>query len=198
MESSNVHTPSIRDKQAVRWVKEGILAVLLKSGLDEKWWADSMECFFFLRNVQDLLANGKTPYKRRFGESFRGSIIPFGATVEFRPTSLRDQSRLHQFGKKVFPGIFLGYALIAGVIWKGDILIADIEELKNLDASEIYPRIINAKELLITKKERIIQIPSGRWSSKIVRKRLRIPRTRSKAETKRREWRSQWGNSRRI
>ena len=85
-----------------------------------------------------------------------------------------------------------------GGIWKGDILIADIEELKNLDASEIYPRIINAKELLITKKGRIIHIISSRWYSKIVRKRLRIPRTRSKAETNRREWRSQWGNSRRI
>ena len=31
------------------------------------------------------------------------------------------------FGKTVLPGIFLGYALIDGEIWKGDILVADIE-----------------------------------------------------------------------
>ena len=30
-------------------------AVLLQSGLDEKWWADSMECYCNLRNVQELL-----------------------------------------------------------------------------------------------------------------------------------------------
>ena len=31
--------------------------------------------------------------------------------VENHHISARDQSRLHQFGKKVLPGIFLGYAL---------------------------------------------------------------------------------------
>ena len=51
-------------KRAVRGVKEGTSAVLLQSGLDEKWWADSMECHCHLRNVQDLLADGKTPYER--------------------------------------------------------------------------------------------------------------------------------------
>ena len=35
--------------------------------------------------------------------------------------------------------------MISTVIWKGDILIADIEDLGKLDASEIYPRRLNAK-----------------------------------------------------
>ena len=60
------------------------------------------------------------------------------------------KARIHQFGHKVLAGIFLGYALIAGGIWKGDILVDDIEELEKLDASEIYPRRQNAKESLIT------------------------------------------------
>ena len=47
-------------------VKEGTSAVLLQSGLNENWWADSMECYNFLRNVQDLLSDGKTLYERRF------------------------------------------------------------------------------------------------------------------------------------
>ena len=34
--------------------------------------------------------------------------------VEYHPISIRDQSGLHQFGKKVSLGIFLGYELIAG------------------------------------------------------------------------------------
>ena len=44
----------------VRRVKENTSAVLWQSGLDEKWWADSMECFSFLRNIQDLLSDEKT------------------------------------------------------------------------------------------------------------------------------------------
>ena len=35
--------------------KEGTSAVLLRSDLDEKWWADSMECYCYLRNIQDLV-----------------------------------------------------------------------------------------------------------------------------------------------
>ena len=104
-----------------------------------------MECYCYLRVVQDLLADVKTPYERRSGESFKGPIIPFGALVEYLPTSERDKARIHQFGKKVLPRIFPGYALIAVRIWKGDILIADIEELEKLDGSEIYPRRLNAK-----------------------------------------------------
>ena len=94
-------------ERAVRRVKEGTSAVLLQSGLNESSWADSMECYTFLRNVTDLLSDGKTPHERRFVQPFKGPIIP---------------SRVHQFGKKVLPGLFLGYALYAGGIWKGDVL----------------------------------------------------------------------------
>ena len=83
---------------AVRSVKEGTSAVLLQSSLDNEWWADSMECLCHLRNTQDLLSDGKTPYERRFGMPFNGPVIPFGAVVEYHPISAKDQSRLHQFG----------------------------------------------------------------------------------------------------
>ena len=56
-------------ERAVRRVKEDTSAVLLQSGLKKIWWADSMECFSYLRNVQDLLSDGKTPYERRFWET---------------------------------------------------------------------------------------------------------------------------------
>ena len=125
---------------AVRRVKEGTSAELLQSGLDEKWRADFMECYTHLRNVTDLLSDGKTPYERRFGEPFKGPIIPFGSLVEYYPISAKDHSRIHHLGKKVLPGLFLGYALYAGGIWKGDIMVADIGELEMMDASETYSK----------------------------------------------------------
>ena len=60
-------------------------AVLLQSGLDNKWWADSMECYCCLRNIQDLLSDGTTPCERRFGMPFYGPVIPFGTMVEYHP-----------------------------------------------------------------------------------------------------------------
>ena len=44
---------------------------------------------------------------------FKEPIIPFGALVEYYPISAKDQSRIHQFGERVLPGLFLGYALYA-------------------------------------------------------------------------------------
>ena len=114
-------------ERAVRRVKEGTSAVLLQSGLNENWWADSMDCYTYLRNVTDLLSDGKTPCERDvLGNHFKGPIIPFGSLVEYYPTTVKDQSRIHLFGKKVLPGLFLGYALYAGGIWKGDVLVADL------------------------------------------------------------------------
>ena len=52
-------------ERVVRRIEEGTSAVLLQSGLDEKWWADSMECYCYLRNIQDLLSDGKTPFEGR-------------------------------------------------------------------------------------------------------------------------------------
>ena len=55
--------------------------------------------------------------------------------------------------------------MIAGGIWKGDILTDDIEELERLDASEIYPRRLNAKEVLITHKDGEFVFPVADGSS---------------------------------
>ena len=121
-----------------------------------------MECYIYLRNVTDLLSDGKTPYERRFGKPFEGPIVPFGSLVEYHPITAKDQSRIHQFGKKVLPGLFLGYALYAGGIWKRDVLIADLEELETMDASEIYSTRLNAEEVIFPKQGEFI-FDNRRW-----------------------------------
>ena len=55
-------------------MKEGTPAVLLQSGLDESWLADSTECHCYLRNIQDLWSNGKTSQ-----DEVKGPVMPFGA-----------------------------------------------------------------------------------------------------------------------
>ena len=53
---------------------------------------------------------GRRPMKDVLGNP----IIPFRSLVEYHLKTAKDQSRIHQFGKKVLPGLFLGYALYAG------------------------------------------------------------------------------------
>ena len=192
MESSNVYTLSLRNKRNCRTgfstsKKEGTSAVSLQSGLDDEWWSDSVECYCDLRNVQDLLADGKTPYERKFGESFKGPIIPFGALVEYLPNSERDKARIHQLGKKVLPTIFPRYALIAGRIWEGDILVG----IRNLSQKTECKRSLNNPQ------RRRICVSCGRWYGDVIRKRLRIPRTHSETGEHRKERKPQRRISRR-
>ena len=121
-----------------------------------------MECYTYLRNVTDLLSDGKTPYERRFGQPFKGPIIPFGSWVEYHPITANYQSRIHQFGKKSYLDCSSDTHCTRGV-WKGDVLVADLEELETMDASEIYSKRLNAKEVIFPKQgEFIFPIADGR------------------------------------
>ena len=172
MESSNFHTSSIRDERdcwkAVRRVKEGTSAVLPQ--FDEKWWADSTECHWFLGNVQTSWKKGKLHMKTiwRIIRKAKWYLLEQWLSI------IRFQCEINQD--------YINLALIAGGIWKRDILIADMEHNRKLSLG------INVKEVLISQKEKNSY---SRQYSKIVRKRLRIPRTHSEAGTYRKERRSQ-------
>ena len=105
-------------ERAVRRVKEGTSAVLLQSGLNEKWWADSMECCCYLRNVQDQLSGGRTPMKGGSKCPLPDQLSRLEQWSNITPISAKDLSQLQQFGPKVSPGILIGYVLSVGGIWK--------------------------------------------------------------------------------
>ena len=46
--------------------------------------------------------------------------------------------------------------MYAGRIWRGDVLVADLEELETMDASEIYSNRLNAKEVIFLKQGEFI------------------------------------------
>ena len=67
----------------------------------------------FCETSQSFYLIGRRPMKDVVGKPFQRPIIPFGSLVEYHPITAKDQSIIHQFGKKVFPGMFLGCALYA-------------------------------------------------------------------------------------
>ena len=81
------------------------MLLLVHSGISEKWWGEATGCFCYLRNIQDELADGKSPYETRCGA---------------HPISTVDKSRLHQRGTETFPIIFSGYVLNYGGCWTKD------------------------------------------------------------------------------
>ena len=88
----------------------GTVVSFTKSG-GEKQWTASVICETYQTNWQTE--------SHHMNEDLELHLMVqwhlFGALIFFiSPTSGKDRSRLHQFGTKMLPGIFIGYALNSG------------------------------------------------------------------------------------
>ena len=121
-----------------------------------------MMCYCMLRNCVDILACGHTAYFNRFGVNFPGTLIPFGAEINYKPASPKDLKRMPTFGTRVLPGLFVGYQQQAGGGWSGDVLVADWEEIANAESqSDIHIRRVAMKEIEVVKKGDRFRYPAA-------------------------------------
>ena len=90
---------------------------------------------------------------------FRGPIIPFGSLVEYSPFWERPINNPSIWKRKSYVVFFFGYGMYAGRIWKGDMLVADVEELETIDASEIFSKRLSAKEVIFPKEDGKFIVP---------------------------------------
>ena len=74
-----------------------------------------MECYTYLRNVTDLLSDGKTPYERRFGQPFEGPTMPYGSLVECHPKTCERSVPNPSIWKESLLGLFLNAKEVVGV-----------------------------------------------------------------------------------
>ena len=131
-------------ERAVRRVTEGTSAVLLQSGLKENWWADSMECYTYLRNVTPM----KDVLDNHLKDRLFHSVHWLSITLSLRRTS-QESTNLE---RKFYLDCSSDTHCTRGGIWKDDILVAVLEELETMDASEIYSKRLNAKEVIFPKQ----------------------------------------------
>ena len=92
--------------------------------------------------------------EKRFGEDFKGPLIPFGAEIQYKPIAQKDKERLHQFGSKMLSGIFMGYKQKAGGGWSFDLLVADWEEIAAAQTTnDIYAKRLKAGDVQVNSKD---------------------------------------------
>ena len=103
---------------------------------------------------------GFTAFQNRFTKEFLGPLIPLGAEVKYMPIGKKDTARLHKFGNKRLPAVFIGYGQQAGGNWDGTLLIADWEEIVNAErASEIHVKRYKANEVNVMKVNDTFRFP---------------------------------------
>ena len=113
-----------------------------------------MECYCYLRNIQDLLSDGKTPHERRFGEPSRGPIIPFGAMVEYLLVAAKDLLRLFPVGQESFTSYQVDSSAVYctwGESGTETSWLQTLRSWKGWTLLKSHPWRLNAKELLTPK-----------------------------------------------
>ena len=142
-------TPDGIAERPVRRVKEGTSTALVQSRLDEQCCVAAMDCYCCVRNIQDLLADWKILYERRFSEHFTGPIKQYGAKMSLIPELRKTKRGSINLARKCFQAVLREVRHMREGSWKGDILVADAEASQEHHASEVYAKRINAKEVLV-------------------------------------------------
>ena len=90
-------------------------------------------------------------------------LVQWSNITLFLPKTCRDSISSASKSYQVYSS---AHVLYAGGIWKGDTMVADIEELeKKKDASEIHAERLNAKEVSTPTKMVKKYIPGRKWNS---------------------------------
>jgi RNA:NAD 2'-phosphotransferase (TPT1/KptA family) len=106
--------------------------LLENAGLEPIFWPYAVKAACMGNNM----TGGKlSPYFKRHQHHFQGKIIPFGALIDYLPSSPQGKKATPQFAPRANPGVFLGYHLNSGGLWghshkNGDYIIAHLEDFK--------------------------------------------------------------------
>ena len=94
LESREIYSANIRDKwncRASYTTRERRNFVSIGSlWTSRNWWAEAMECYWDLPHVQELRADGQTPYERRFTSPFDGPMLLREHNFTFQRKIFRD------------------------------------------------------------------------------------------------------------
>ena len=119
-----------------------------------------------------LMTRPKTPSHKNF--CLKGDSENHGKAWSFRPVfgSVAENQSSYFCDRPVKAPLIWSQSVSSiciecGGLWKGNILVADIGELENLDASEIYARRLNAKEVLSPKGVNFFKFPIADGTAKL-------------------------------
>ena len=116
-------------EREIRHILEGTRTNLVQSGLPLKFWPLAMTHFSMAVNCTQQLSGDLSPWELRFDEKFPGLLVPFGAKVLFWNNSKRVDNTAGKTSPTANEGIFLGYHIQPGFLWKGEYLVAKMEAL---------------------------------------------------------------------
>ena len=103
----------------LRSVLEGTRVNLEQAGLHHSYWSYAARHWCMAHNIQDH-PEILSPWELRFGEKFKGPNIPFGARIDYWTGPKLKPKKDLRFDPTSNPGVFLGYAMQPGFVWRNE------------------------------------------------------------------------------
>jgi hypothetical protein len=102
---------------------------------------------------------GDSPWNsRRKKGHFKGLQLPFGCTIDFLPSPVHDTRS--KFEPRAIPGVFLGYRLGSGGIWRNEFYVVSLVDLAAVLKGE---RKMTAQIVREVVRDNAIIFPAVEW-----------------------------------
>ena len=108
---------------------------------------------------------GRRPMKDVLGNHLKDRLFHLVHWLNVIPYPRKTSPESIKLERKSYLDCSSDMHLYAGGIWKGDILVADLEELEMMDASEIYSKKTQCERGDISQRKRRIYFSNRRWTN---------------------------------
>ena len=133
-------------EREIRSILEGTRANLVQSGLPDSVWPLAAQHHAMALNTSPRVDTGAIPWEGRFGEEFPGMHVPFGARVLFWNNPKQNVTGSSKFAPTGQEGIFLGYHVQPGLIFKREYLVTPIQGCKDAIENGVF-KVIRVKRM---------------------------------------------------
>ena len=103
-----IHQSNAIAERAVRATTEGARCNLLQAGLSHVYWPQALEHSCTAFNISHPNGIEYSPWYKRFGEGFKGKMLPFGCRVDYWVGTKSQRKKRPRFEPTSEPGVFLG------------------------------------------------------------------------------------------
>ena len=114
-------------EREVRTILEGARSNLLQANMPLSLWPYASKHHAMAVNIVKQLNGGDPPWTLRFDNGFLGRQLPFGCLLFFREGKY--EPKRGKFAPNAKRGVFLGYNIQAGHVWRGEYLVANVDSL---------------------------------------------------------------------
>ena len=155
-------------ERTIRSIVEGTRVSLLQSGLHHQYWPHAARHWCVSNNIAQFDDEDKSPWELRFGERFKGPIVPFGCKIDYWTGPRKRVKDNLRFDPTSAPGIFIGYILHPGCLFRDEFAVMSLPNVLKASHDEKIP-ILRVSQISVPKA---IEFPMQK--DKIIRSEGRV------------------------